>query len=107
MRRVDQTPDKSPQPTARGFASGLRYSLVLALSLTRSFPQGGRENVLKKQRLDHRREESVAVFGSIDWMIFLAAIILDGNSQVCFHESMLTKAIVKIIARPIVHTHAL
>jgi hypothetical protein len=31
----------------------------------------------------------------LDFEIFVAAIIVDGNSQFCFHKSMLTKATAK------------
>jgi hypothetical protein len=37
-----------PKPRARGFASGLHHPLALALSLTRSFPHGRKEECIEK-----------------------------------------------------------
>jgi len=36
----------APNPAARGFASGLRYPLALALTLARPFRPGGKESVV-------------------------------------------------------------
>jgi len=42
------TPLPSPNPAARGVASGLHHPLALAVTLTRPFRQGGKESVWLK-----------------------------------------------------------